>query len=311
MKSKILPKLGRFALGLPALLLSGCTLDLLEPRGPIGVANRNVILLELGVMLLIVIPVIIVTLIYARKYRASNTSAEYLPTWSHSTKIEVFVWGAPAIIVLALGVLSAWSSFAYDPYRPLKMRDEAGMPVKPVNVQVVSLDWKWLFIYPDLGIATINQLAVPVNTPIDFRLTSDAVMTSFFIPRLGSQIYAMAGMQTQLHLLASEPGDYRGEAAQYTGRGFSDMKFRTLAMTKSDFDAWVDKVKQSSDTLDSASYPKIAAPQEAAPVEYFAHVQPGLFDAVVAKYNNGTVIDKSTGKVIHMQSAMSDMQMKE
>ncbi|GEN16035.1 ubiquinol oxidase subunit 2 [Neoasaia chiangmaiensis] len=296
----------------PALLLPGCTLDVLDPRGPVGMTERNIIVIEALVMLAIVLPVIGLTLYYAWTYRESNTKAEYLPNWDHSTKIEIFVWGAPAVIILVLGGLSLWSTYALDPYRRLTTTATAdAAPQKPLNVEVVSLDWKWLFIYPDQGIATINQLAIPVNTPVNFRITSDAVMTSFFIPRLGSMIYSMAGMQTQLHLMASEAGDYQGEAAHYSGRGFSDMKFRTLAMPGNEFNAWVDKIKATSDTLDSADYPKIAAPQEAAPVQYFAHVQPGLFDGIVAKYNNGTVIDKSTGKVMHMQSAMSDMQMKE
>ncbi|GBR28859.1 cytochrome o ubiquinol oxidase subunit II [Kozakia baliensis NRIC 0488] len=290
-------------------MLSGCTLDLLDPRGPVGLENRNVILLELGVMLCIVIPVIVMTLYFAWKYRASNTEAEYLPNWDHSTKIEFWVWTIPGVIIAILGVTALYTSYQLDPYRPIQTAESAGR--KPLNVEVVALDWKWLFIYPDQGIATVNQLAIPVNTPVNFRITSDAVMTSFFIPRLGSQVYAMAGMQTQLHLLASQEGDYRGEASHYSGRGFSDMKFRTLAMNDDQFNQWVDKVKSSSDTLDSADYPKVAAPQEAAPVQYFAHVQPNLFDGIVAKYNNGMVIDKSTGQVMHMQSAMSDMQMKE
>lgn len=309
MKNRLLPKLRRLLPLAPALFLSGCTLDLLDPRGPVGLQNRNVILIELGVMLCIVIPVIMMTLFFAWKYRESNTSAEYLPNWDHSTKIEFFVWGIPAVVIVILGAIAIWTSYTLDPYRPLHSAEAAGR--KPLNVEVVALDWKWLFIYPDQGIATVNQLAVPVNTPINFRITSDAVMTSFFIPRLGSQVYAMAGMQTQLHLMASAPGDYLGEAAHYTGRGFSDMKFRTLAMSDDDFNQWVDKVKGASDSLDSADYPQVAAPQEAAPVKYFAHVQPNLFDTIVAKYNNGMVIDKSTGQVMHMQSAMSDMQMKE
>ncbi|CAI9121706.1 ubiquinol oxidase subunit II [Brytella acorum] len=310
MKDKILPKMRRLLPVAPAFLLSGCTLDLLEPAGPIGLQQRNIILAEAGVMLCIVIPVIVLTLIYAVKYNAKNKDAEYLPNWSHSTKIEVFIWGIPAIIILILGGISAWSSFALDPYRPLTT-DTAGATHAPINVEVVSLDWKWLFIYPDQGIATVNELEFPVGAPINFRITSDAVMTSFFIPRLGSQIYAMAGMQTQLHLMATQPGIFHGEAAQYTGRGFSDMKFLTHAVSDDEFNAWVDKVKASSDTLDAESYKNVSAPQEAAPVQYFAHVQPGLFDDIVAKYNNGVVIDKSTGQTLHVQNAMSDMQMKE
>ncbi|GBR51693.1 cytochrome o ubiquinol oxidase subunit II [Neokomagataea thailandica NBRC 106555] len=292
-------------------MLSGCTVDLLQPAGPIAEMDSKVMILEFVIMLLIVIPTVIATLVFAWKYRASNKQAEYLPTWDHSTKIEIFVWGIPAVIILVLGAISWWSTHAYDPYRPLATTGD----VKPLNVQVVALDWKWMFIYPDQGIATINQLAVPTNTPLNFQITSDTVMTSFFIPRLGSMIYAMPGQQTQLHLLASMPGDYLGEASHYSGRGFSDMRFRTLAMDKAGFDAWVEKVKAGSDALDTASYPSFAAPQEAAPVHYFAHVQPDLFDGIVAKYNNGMMVEKTTGKVKHMPAAdagsMSDMNMKE
>ncbi|WP_249110112.1 ubiquinol oxidase subunit II [Neokomagataea anthophila] len=302
----------RYLPALPALMLSGCTVDLLQPAGPIAEMDSKVMILEFVIMLLIVIPTVIATLVFAWKYRASNKQAEYLPTWDHSTKIEIFVWGIPAIIILVLGAISWWSTHAYDPYRPLQTTGN----VKPLNIQVVSLDWKWLFIYPDQGIATINQLAVPTNTPLNFEMTSDTVMTSFFIPRLGSMIYVMPGQQTQLHLLASVAGNYLGEASHYSGGGFSDMNFRTLAMDKSGFDAWVEKVKSSSDSLDTVSYPSYAARQVAAPVHYFSHVQPDLFDGIVAKYNNGMMVEKTTGKVMHMPAAgaaasMPDMNMKE
>jgi len=309
MKTKLKPVLRRLAPLGSALLLSGCSMDLLDPRGPVGLEERNVIILEFAIMMAIVVPVIALTLYYAWKYRASNTQAEYLPNWSHSNKIEVAVWGVPTLIIIVLSYVSWDTTHRLDPYRPLA-QTTAGAK-KPLNVEVVALDWKWMFIYPDQGIATINQLVIPTDTEVNFRITSDSVMTSFFIPRLGSMIYAMAGMQTQLHLLSTQDGDYLGEAAHYNGRGFSDMKFRTLSMNDTEFGSWVDKVKASPDTLDNSDYPKYAAPSEAAPVQYFAHVQPGLFDGIVAKYNNGMVIDKSTGKMMHMQSAMSDTQMKE
>ncbi|AQS90214.1 MULTISPECIES: ubiquinol oxidase subunit II [Gluconobacter] len=311
MKAGPMKKLWRYLPALPALMLSGCTVDLLQPRGPVAEMNRDVMVAEFVIMMLVVVPTCVATLYFAWKYRASNKEAEYLPTWDHSTAIEYVIWGVPAILIAFLGAISWWSTHAYDPYRPLQTDDN----VKPLNVQVVSLDWKWLFIYPDLGIATINQLDVPTNTPLDFQITSDSVMTSFFIPRLGSMIYAMPGQQTQLHLIASAPGDYLGEASQFSGRGFSDMKFRTLAMDPAQFNDWVEKVKSGSENLDDTTYPKYAAPQEAAPVQYFAHVQPDLFDGIVAKYNNGMVVDKTTGKVMHMQSVLnaapSDTGMKE
>lgn len=310
MITKLKPALRGFVPLGTVLLLSGCSgLDLLDPRGPVGLEERNVLLLEFAIMMCIVVPTIVLTIYYAWKYRASNTSAEYLPNWSHSNKIEVAIWGIPTLIIFVLGIISYDTTHRLDPYRPLSPAVAGTKPA--LNVEVVALDWKWMFIYPDQGIATINQLAIPTNTQISFRITSDTVMNSFFIPRLGSMIYAMAGMQTQLHLLASQSGDYLGESSQFSGRGFSDMKFRTLAMDDSEFNAWVDKVRASSDTLDSNDYSKYAAPSEAAPVQYFSHVQPGLFEGIIAKYNNGMVIDKSTGKVMHMQSAMSDMQMKE
>ncbi|MBS1103116.1 ubiquinol oxidase subunit II [Gluconobacter sp. Dm-62] len=311
MKAGPMKKLWRYLPALPALMLSGCTVDLLQPRGPVAEMNRDVMVAEFVIMMLVVVPTCAATLYFAWKYRASNKEAEYLPTWDHSTAIEYVIWGVPAILIALLGAISWWSTHAYDPYRPLQTADN----VKPLNVQVVSLDWKWMFIYPDLGIATINQLDVPTNTPLNFQITSDTVMTSFFIPRLGSMIYSMPGEQTQLHLLASESGDYLGEASQFSGRGFSDMKFRTLAMDPAQFNDWVEKVKSGSENLDDTTYPKYAAPQEAAPVQYFAHVQPDLFDGIVAKYNNGMMVDKKTGKVMHMQSASnaapSDTGMKE
>ncbi|MCH4024159.1 MAG: ubiquinol oxidase subunit II [Acetobacter sp.] len=290
------------------LLLGGCSgLDVLDPKGPVGDQQKFLILESTIAMLIVVIPTILLTCWFAWKYRSGNTSAEYLKNWSHSNKLEVIVWGVPTIIIVFLAVITYQTCYSLDPYKPL----EAKADVKPLHVEVVALDWKWLFIYPEQGIATVNQLAMPVNTPVDFLLTSDSVMNAFFVPRLGSMIYAMAGMQTQLHLMASEPGDYAGESANYSGRGFSDMKFRALAMPQDQFDAWVEKVRASSDTLDDASYARLAAPSEANPVAYYSTVVPNLFDQIVAKYNNGMVMDKSTGQMIHVQSAMADESMKE
>ncbi|WP_167402082.1 ubiquinol oxidase subunit II [Komagataeibacter swingsii] len=308
MKKKILPRLTKLMSLSSAALLAGCTWDTLDPKGVIGAQEKSLILTSTYAMLLVVIPVCILTLLFAWQYRQSNTSAEYLPKWSHSNKIEVVIWAIPSLIILFLAVLTYQTCHSLDPYKPL----EAEANVKPIHVDVVALDWKWLFIYPDEGIATVNQMAMPVNTPVDFRITSDSVMNSFFIPQLGTMIYAMAGMQTQLHLIANEAGDFQGESSNFSGRGFSDMRFRALAMPADQYSAWVEKVKASSEQLDSASYPKLAAPSEANPVEYFSHVDAGLFDDIVAKYNNGMVMDKSTGKMLHVQqSAMSDMNMKE
>ncbi|MDG6094676.1 ubiquinol oxidase subunit II [Acetobacter sp. AN02] len=308
MKNRKMAWAGRSA-GLASLLwLGGCSsLDVLDPKGPVGDQLKSLIVESTVAMLIVVIPTIILTCVFAWHYRASNTKAEYLKDWDHSSKLEALMWAVPIVIILFLGVITYQTSHSLDPYRPL----ETSQNTKPLRVEVVALDWKWLFIYPEQGVATVNQLAVPVNTPIDFRITSDSVMNAFFIPRLGSMIYAMAGMQTQLHLMASEPGDYLGESANYSGRGFSDMHFRTLAMPADQFQEWVEKVRASSDTLDDSSYVRLAQPSEANPVAYYAHVTPDLFDQIVAKYNNGMIMDKTTGKMIHVQSAMSDMNTKE
>jgi cytochrome o ubiquinol oxidase subunit II len=268
-----------------AACLSGCNMEVLDPKGSIGLAEKQLIATSTYVMLIVVVPVILLTLWFAYRYRASNRNATYAPKWSHSNAIEVVVWTIPALIILFLGILTWRTTHELDPYKPIESN------VKPINVEVVALNWKWLFIYPDLGIASVNQLAVPVGTPVNFKLTSDSVMNSFFIPRLGTQVYAMAGMQTRLHLIADEAGTYEGISANYSGAGFSDMKFKTLATSQQDFDAWVQKVKASSTTLSMDQYATVAQPSEKAPVQYFSTVDPKLFTNIIAKYNNGHVTD--------------------
>jgi cytochrome o ubiquinol oxidase subunit II len=282
-------KLMRGSIGLVAgglmALLSGCNLIVLDPKGSVGVAEKALITTSTWAMLIVVVPVILLTLAFAWRYRASSVSAEYRPAWAHSTAIEVVVWLVPSLIILFLAVLTWKSTHELDPYRPLDSK------VKPINVEVVALDWKWLFIYPDLGIATVNQVAFPVGTPVNFLITSDSVMNSFFIPQLGGQIYAMAGMQTQLHLLANQAGDYAGLSANYSGQGFSDMKFRAIATSPDQFNAWVTKVRASSAQLDMDRYHTISQPSEKQPVAYFSTVDPKLFHNIIARYNNGHVLD--------------------
>jgi cytochrome o ubiquinol oxidase subunit II len=268
-----------------AACLSGCSAGILDPKGSVGVAEKQLIATSTWAMLIVVIPVIVLTLWFAYRYRATNRSATYAPKWSHSTAIEVVVWTVPTLIILFLGVLTWNTSHDLDPYKPIESN------VKPITVDVVALDWKWLFIYPDLGIATVNQLALPVGTPVNFNITSDSVMNSFFIPQLGTQIYAMAGMQTRLHLIADHAGDFDGLSANFSGKGFSDMKFRTLATNQQDFDAWVQKVKASSTQLSMDKYAQVAQPSEKVPVQYFSTVDPKLFNNIIAKYNNGHVTD--------------------
>jgi cytochrome o ubiquinol oxidase subunit 2 len=262
-----------------ATLLSGCSqLLLLNPKGPVGDTERFVIIAALALMLIVVIPVIAMVLWFPRKYRASNPKATYMPDWSRSTRIELVVWLVPAAIITVLGILVWHTTYRLDPYKPIDTE------VKPITIEAVSLDWKWLFIYPDQKIATVNQLVFPVNVPLSFRVTSGTVMTSFFIPQLGSQIYAMAGMQTRLHLMAHEAGTFAGQNQQFSGRGYSDMTFKAIATSREEFDDWVRKVSRSTEKLDTARFEKIAAPSVAAAVTHFTLAQADLFDRILNQF---------------------------
>lgn len=262
------------------LILSGCDTVLMNPKGVIGVEQKNLILISVGLMLIVVVPVIFMAFIFAWKYRESNKKATYSPDWAHSSKIEFVVWTIPIIIIFILAVITWKSSHELDPYKPL----EDDKP--PITIEVISLDWKWLFIYPKEGIATVNELAFPVNVPINFKITSDTVMNSFFIPQLGSQIYAMPGMQTQLHLMASQAGKYDGISGSYSGRGFSGMKFTAIATKdEKDFEHWVLAVKKSPHTLKTFNdFNQLAEPTENNPVTYFSVVKPYLFQDTIKKF---------------------------
>jgi len=262
-----------------ATLLSGCKGGILDPKGQVAADEKSLIITATLLMLLVVVPVILMTLGFAWKYRASNTAAAYEPKWSHSGKIEAIVWIIPIIIVSLLGVVTWKTTHSLDPYRPIESTEPA------IRVEVVALDWKWLFIYPDLGIASVNELAFPKGTPVSFRITSDSVVNSFFIPQLGGQIYAMAGMETKLHLVADEAGTYNGMSANYSGAGFSGMKFKAIATdTPEAFKAWVEKVRATAQPLDAKSYLALAKPSENNPVGYYGSAEPRLFDAVMHKY---------------------------
>jgi cytochrome o ubiquinol oxidase subunit 2 len=274
-----------------ALLLGGCQDGILDPKGPIGEAEKSLIWTATWLMLLVVVPVILLTLFFAWKYRASNKAARYEPNWDHSGKIEAVVWLVPCVIIIFLGIVTWRSTHALDPYKPIESN------VKPVQVQVVSLDWKWLFIYPEYGIATVNELAMPVNTPVQFSITSGSVMNAFFIPQLGSMIYSMAGMTTKLSLQADHAGVYDGLSAHYSGAGFSGMKFKTHATDQADFDAWVAKVRASAPKLDMPGYKALAAPSEDNPVAYYGSVTPSIFGAILH--------DSAPGMMMHPQMAAS------
>ena len=258
-----------------AVFLAGCNMEVLSPKGDVGMHEKHLILIALGLMSLVVIPVIVLTLWFAWRYRASNTKATYAPKWSHSTKIEAAMWGIPCIIIAILGVITWRSTHALDPYKPLVS------DVKPVTIEAVALDWKWLFIYPDYGVASVNQIAFPVDTPLNFKITSATVMNAFFIPQLGSQIYAMHGMQTQLHLIAREAGSYDGLSSNYSGAGFSDMRFTAVATTPQGFRDWLAKAKASAAVLDLPAYRSLEQPSQKVPVSYYATVAPGLFGDIL------------------------------
>jgi cytochrome o ubiquinol oxidase subunit 2 len=280
---------GAVSIALSAFFLSGCNMSVLDPKGQIGADEKTLIIVATLLMLLVVIPVIAMTLFFAWKYRASNTSATYAPNWSHSTKIEVVVWAVPCAIILALGIITWNTSHSLDPYKPLEPVAGASA-VKPIEVEVVALDWKWLFIYPEQRIASVNELAFPAGTPVHFKITSDSVMNAFFIPQLGSQVYAMAGMQTHVNLVADTPGAYDGMSANFSGPGFSDMKFVAKVTSQADFDAWVKTAQVSKRALTFDAYNELAKPTEKTPVAYFSNVEPLLYATVLDKY-----MDKASG----------------
>jgi cytochrome o ubiquinol oxidase subunit 2 len=261
---------------LGAAALGGCTGGVLDPKGPIAAAERQILFNSLGIMLAIVIPTILATLGVAYWFRASNKRARYMPEFTYSGRLEILVWSIPAMTVLLVGGVAWVGSHDLDPHKPL------ASTAKPVSVQVVSLDWKWLFIYPDQGIASVNRLTVPVGTPVRFELTSAGVMNSFFVPQLGSQIYTMSGMATHLQLQADHPGNYRGLSAQFSGDGFADMRFTVEAVPPQQFDQWVTAVRNSGPALDAQAYAELARPSQAiAPFTYRA-VAAGLFSRVVS-----------------------------
>lgn len=271
-------RLHRLAIVPLLLMLGGCEYLLFDPKGPIAAEQMDLIILSFLVMMIVVIPVFFMTFWFSIKYRAGNKKSEYLPHWEHSNKIEVIVWSVPLAIIIALGIITYKTSFSLDPRKAI----ESEKPT--MRIQVVALDWKWLFIYPEQEIATVNEFAMPVDTPVEFLITSDTVMNSFFVPQLGSMIYAMAGMENQLYLIADEVGEYRGLSANYSGFGFSGMKFKALAKSDADFDTWVHEVKTSGLTLDSSTYNNLTSKSKDHPVEYYSRVNPLMFNRIIEKY---------------------------
>lgn len=267
---------------MPAALIillgvSGCSGGVLDPQGPIGAANAKILLNALGIMLVIVVPTIIAILAFGWWFRASNTRARYRPDFVYSGSIEMVVWGIPILVILFLGGVIWIGSHDLDPYKPISS------PHKPTEVQVVSLDWKWLFIYPDHGVASVNELVVPAGVPVHFSLTSASVMNTFFVPQLGTMIATMNGMVTQLHLAADKPGEFYGQSAQYSGGGFSDMNFVVRAVPEDAFAQWVATARQSGSALDRTSYLTLCRQSSNVRPFTYRSVDASLFNAVVSQ----------------------------
>jgi cytochrome o ubiquinol oxidase subunit 2 len=256
----------------------------LRPAGDVAAQQGQLVVISTYLMLLIIVPVIALTLYFAWRYRASNKDAPYTPEWDHSIQLELVIWAAPLVIIIALGALTWMGTHTLDPYRPIS-RIRSEWPVerdtRPLKVDVVALDWKWLFIYPDHGIAVVNEMAAPLDTPIRFNITAASLMNSFFIPALSGQIYAMPGMETKLHAVVNHPGEYEGFSANYSGEGFSDMRFKFHGMAPADFERWLQSAKASPDALSREGYLQLEKPSTRETVRRFGKVAPNLFDLVV------------------------------
>lgn len=265
-------------LALAALYIAGNNIAVLESKGPIGEKESELIATASLLMLIVVIPVFILTWAFAWKYRESNVKSKHAPDWEHNYIAEYCWWGVPIVIIVILAITTWKSSHDLNPFKPIVNGK------KPIPIQVVALDWKWLFIYPEQGIATVNFIQFPEKTPINFAITSDAPMNSFWIPQLGGQIYAMPAMRSKLHLLANETGIYRGVSANISGKGFAGMSFNAKSCTEEEFTLWVQSVKQSTKHLTMDAYNQLMAPSEYHPVEYYLLVQEDLFDRILMKY---------------------------
>lgn len=274
MKYKNFKKGMKTLLHLHVFLLTNCDSILTNPKGQIAFQQRSLIITAFFLMLLVVIPSVLLTLIFSWKYRNNNAlKTSYNPNWCHSNKLEFFIWFIPILIIVFLAFITWKSTNLLDPGKKIFSKN------KSITIEVVSLDWKWLFIYPNEKIATINQLVFPKNTPIHFKITSNTVMNSFFIPKLGSQIYAMSGMQTKLYLIANDTGIFNGISSNFSGKGFSTMQFQTIVTNKNNYTQWIKKIKKSSKTLTTLeSFDKIQLPSVNHPIEFFSFIHPDLFN---------------------------------
>lgn len=249
--------------------------------GPVAAYQSNLMLFTFVVMLFVLVPVVGFTLWFAWHYRASNSEADYRPNWDHSIFLEFFLWGGPLVIILVLGTMTWMTTHDMDPYAPIDSEEQ------PIRIEAIALDWKWLFIYPEYQVAAVNEMAMPVDVPVSIHLTSNTVMNAFMIPRLGSQIFAMSGMRTQLNLMATQTGSFFGKNYQYSGKGFNGMHFQAISMPKQGFENWIDKAKAANRKLDMDAFEALAMPSQDVPVSYYSAVTPHLFDQVIARFDSG------------------------
>ena len=258
--------------------LASQNMPVLDPRGMIADKQRNLLIISSLIMLIVVVPTLILALVFAWRYREENKGAKYTPDWDHSHIAEIFWWGIPCLIIIGLSIMTWTSTHELNPFKPIESDK------KPITIQVVALQWKWLFIYPEQGIATVNFVQFPEKTPINFEITADAPMNSFWIPALGGQIYAMPAMKTQLHLIASGVGTYRGVSANISGSGFAGMAFKAHSTTESDFEQWVASVERSRQPLGRSEYEELVKPSEYNPVASYVLKDPDLFHQIIMKY---------------------------
>lgn len=270
--------LSTLALASAILLANTGDIAVLNPSGKVAADERNLIYFGTALSLIVVLPVFGLTFFIAWKYRANNHKAHYRPEWDHSRLLESIWWGVPLLLIIILSVVTWKSSHDLDPFRPIAAEDSQ------MKVQVVAMNWKWLFIYPEENIATINYLQLPADQAVEFQITGDSAMNSFWIPKLGGQIYAMAGMSTRLHLQTNEIGEFHGSSANISGRGFSGMKFMTKVTSEEDYDAWVQKMKTMPSHLTIEEYDRLREESVNNPPAYYASAQNGIFERVIGGY---------------------------
>ncbi|MET0979723.1 MAG: ubiquinol oxidase subunit II [Candidatus Saccharimonadales bacterium] len=276
--------------------INGLPIEILNPKGIIAQKQYDLLVFTTLLGLIVVVPVFVMTIAIAWRYREGNTKAKYTPNKDTNRIAETIWWTIPIILITILSVVTWTSTHDLDPHKPL------ASTTTPITIQVIALDWKWLFIYPDQDIATVNLVQFPTDTPVNFEITADAPMNSFWIPQLGGQIYAMSGMTTKLHLNATEAGDYKGSSANISGEGFAGMKFTARATSKTDFDTWVKKVKKSPDILSETEYNSLAKQSKNNPEAFYASSADGLYDTILMKY-----MMPETNTHNHESSEMSDM----